>query len=509
MAFDADLALQGWMAATIEIAKWRQRWAPARGWRPERPLRLLLAGYNGCRNTGADVRVQEIVRQLRHLFGDSQRLELSVLSIDPQQSAGYFDDAEQLRLPKVFPPFLARAVRQHDGVIACEGSMFKSKFASALSTMMIGALGLAVAEGKLAVAYGGEAGAMDPSLERLLKRYVGEALLIVRTPASQQKLAQLGLESKVGTDTAWTFQPRAPEQGEALLRRAGWDGRAPVLTLCPINPFWWPVKPELGKAVLRPITGKYGDSHYASMYFHRSGTDVEAQQQGYIAAIAAGLRRYQEQRAARGEAPVFPVIVGMEALDRRACEALRAAISAPLMVDGEEPAGGGSVAMFVADDFDMHALVSVLRRSSMLLSSRYHAVVTSMPAGVVSAGLTMDERLESLMADRGHPHLCLRVDEAELEHRIVDVLNALQADAVALRQGIEAAVVRNLRRMGSMGGWLVDAVQQRYPQFVWRDGLGSKGDPWHHLPPLAPALQRLVERSSLLSPTGPMNDLTA
>ena len=33
----------------------------------------------------------------------------------------------------IFPPFLFREVRKYDGVIACEGSMFKSKFANALT----------------------------------------------------------------------------------------------------------------------------------------------------------------------------------------------------------------------------------------------------------------------------------------------------------------------------------------------------------------------------------------
>jgi len=46
----------------------------------------------------------------------------------------------------VYPPFLFREVRQNHGVIACEGSMFKSKFANALTTMMIGSLGLASAK---------------------------------------------------------------------------------------------------------------------------------------------------------------------------------------------------------------------------------------------------------------------------------------------------------------------------------------------------------------------------
>ena len=45
--------------------------------------------------------------------------------------------------------FLAKVeVPKHHGVVACEGSMFKSKFANALATMMIGSLGIAAAEGR-------------------------------------------------------------------------------------------------------------------------------------------------------------------------------------------------------------------------------------------------------------------------------------------------------------------------------------------------------------------------
>ena len=63
---------------------------------------------------------------------------------------------------EIFPPFLADEVPRHHGVVACEGSMFKSKFANALTTMMIGSLGIAAAQNKLSVGYGAEAGHMDP-----------------------------------------------------------------------------------------------------------------------------------------------------------------------------------------------------------------------------------------------------------------------------------------------------------------------------------------------------------
>ena len=37
-----------------------------------------------------------------------------------------------------------------------------------------------------------------------------------------------------------------------------------------------------------------------------------------------------------------------------------------------------------------------------------------MPAGVPSAGVTMDERIRNLMRERGHEHLFMSVDDPDL-----------------------------------------------------------------------------------------------
>ncbi len=184
---------------------------------------------------------------------------------------GYFGDAQQVHLPDVFPPFLHSEVRKNDGVVACEGSMFKSKFANALTTMIIGALGIASAQNKLSVAYGAEAGAMDPLLQKMCKRYCRDSLVITRNVESQEVLGKLGVPTELGTDTAWTFEPLGPEYGRKALRDAGWDGRTPVLAVCPINPFWWPVKPSVAKWMAHAVAGAYKKSHYRTIYFHRSG----------------------------------------------------------------------------------------------------------------------------------------------------------------------------------------------------------------------------------------------
>ena len=99
-------------------------------------------------------------------------------------------------------------------------------------------------------------------------------------------LSNLGVPSEVGTDTAWTFEPHPPEYGRKALMDAGWDGETPVLAVCPINPFWWPVKPSTPKFLAHACFGAYKESHYRTIYFHKSGSAVDAAYKKYLGALA-------------------------------------------------------------------------------------------------------------------------------------------------------------------------------------------------------------------------------
>ncbi|HMI93483.1 MAG TPA: hypothetical protein VK509_19055, partial [Polyangiales bacterium] len=183
-AIDPDRALIGAMDVAIDAAA--VRYALDLGgshYVPGRPLKLLFAGYSGVRNTGSDLRVEEMIRQLRVVLGEDN-VELSLLTIDPRRSAGYFRAVRQLELPSLFPKFLFEQCARHHGVVACEGSMFKSKFANALSTMMAGALGMANAENKVSVGYGAEAGDMSPSLKRFVEKNCKNSLVLCRNEPS-------------------------------------------------------------------------------------------------------------------------------------------------------------------------------------------------------------------------------------------------------------------------------------------------------------------------------------
>jgi polysaccharide pyruvyl transferase WcaK-like protein len=233
------------------------------------------------------------------------------------------------------------------------------------------------------------------------------------------------------------------------------------------------VKASLAKWVAHSIAGAYKKSYYRTIYFHRSGKQVDNAYEKYLSEMASGVANYRKTRK------VFPVLIAMEMLDRDACERVAQKL--------------GGAPIFASDKFNMYELVSILRAADRVLSSRYHAIVTSMPAGVPSAGVTMDERIRNLMRERSHEHLLMRVDEPDLADKIVAALRALDTQADEVRDAMGQTVARNLQLMARMGTYFEEQVARRYPQFPVRKGVLS----WEeYLPPLSPELVKLLEEHS-------------
>jgi polysaccharide pyruvyl transferase WcaK-like protein len=464
-----DFVLESWVSSIIESKRLAWMMGSGNSWQPGERLKLLFAGYNGTRNMGSDVRVEEMLRQLRHILG-ADKVEFSVMTQSFERSSGYFKDTKQVLLPQIFPPFLASEVPKHHGVVACEGSMFKSKFANALTTMMIGSLGIAAAQNQLSVGYGAEAGHMDPLVAKMCARYCKDSLIITRNDESRTILRELGVPTELGTDTAWTFEPLPPEYGQSVLREAGWDGRTRVLAVCPINPFEWPVKASVGKLAARKMIGAYKDSHYRSVYFHNSGPEADRAYERYLSGIASAVAAFRQRRN------VFVVLVATERLDARPAGRIAEKL--------------GGVPVLSSDDYNMYQVVSILRACHMMASSRYHGIVTSMPGLVPSAGITMDERIRNLMRERGHPDLLMNVDDVDLEGRLLAALERLYTDGESIADAIGRTVVRNLKLMARMGVHFEEEVQRRYPDFPTRKGEWSWED---YLPPMHAGLRELVE----------------
>ena len=146
--------------------------------------------------------------------------------------------------------------------------------------------------------------------------------------------------------------------------------------------------------------------------------------------------------------------------------------------------------MLASDEYNIYELVSILRACHMMVSSRYHGIVTSMPGLVPSAGITMDERIRNLMKERGHEDLLMNVDDPDLGARLMVAMDTLCKEREAIAAGIGRTVVRNLKIMARMGVYFEEEVQRRYPEFPIRKGEWSWED---YLPPMSGNLQQLVE----------------
>lgn len=260
----------------VRFMVWLSRWAwllsrcgivRYERWQPGQRMKVLLVGYNGARNTGADARVVALVGQLIEEFGDD-KIEITVMTLNPEYVKDYFPENVRLfHFPTFFCWSLFRVASAHHVAILCEGSTLTHTFADALSMFFCQAAGSMKRQGKPCIAYGSDVTPLQRRLRRLTQQMCSEVLFIARSKPSLNALRNMGLQCAIGTDTAWTF--RIPDQynlGRDMLTRQGWDGKKKLIGVAVINPYCWPVRPSMWKWFKALLTGKR-KLQYDKMYF--------------------------------------------------------------------------------------------------------------------------------------------------------------------------------------------------------------------------------------------------
>lgn len=377
-------------------------------WQPGQRLRILLVGYNGARNTGADARVVALTQQLQQTLGTDD-VELTVMTLDEDNIRGYFAPTVRLfRFTTFFFFSLLRATSRSHIAILCEGSTLTRTFADALTIFYCQAAGIMQRQGKPCIAYGSEVGAVDGWLGRLCSDLCRSTYFIVRTQASLHNLQALGLHGHVGTDTAWTFQtPEGEAWAKEQLHAAGWDGTQPLIGAAVIDPFCWPVRPSLWRWAKALITGDR-TLQYDKMFFFSDSEERQAKFHTYLSEVAQAVNSYQHEHDG------FVVVLGMEKLDTKACRLFEQMIEGPH-------------AVFTSLHCNVFQMTGLLRQLSLLVTSRYHAAVLSMEHTIPIVAVSMDNRLDGVMCEtelaKDYLH---HVDDARLGERITASLQ--QAD---------------------------------------------------------------------------------
>jgi polysaccharide pyruvyl transferase WcaK-like protein len=405
-----------------------RRVAPADG-----APRILLLGYSGAGNTGADLRTIETIAQLRRILAPRvPRITLFALG-------DCFDHPLLAWTPRLRPslPYLPdaldAAIRDADLVLNVEGSTYTSKFSDSLAGILIGGVALAHAHGRPAIAYGVDSGAMSEVLTRFVTRNGGRGHIICRNDAAGVHLAGLGVETQAGADTAWTYRAPRSERVAAL-------GPC-VAALCPNNPFWWPVTADAARARALDARGEVSPFRYGQLHFHSWDAARAAAYDAYLerfAAVAAGLR----------EQGYTPVLVGMERLDRTACNDLAVRLPFAVEIVARAPERLDDVAAVVA-----HA--------ACVVTTRYHAAVLAMSHGVPVFGLSMDARIDRLLSEAGCAQWSAACDASDGAQLALSKLATLADPDVrdALTAGFERYAQAQRARFDEMGKQVVAAIE--------------------------------------------------
>lgn len=433
-ADDPDSVLLDDFRALIDDARKQREAASARVRSHDRaaPLRVLLLGYTGAGNTGADLRTIETIRQLRGLFAD-RRLELTVLALGGMLDHPDLRSVEVLKPQSEYSPdVLAQAVGEYDIVLNVEGSTYTSKFSDSLAALLIGGVGLAAAHGRIACAYGIDAGEMTERLTRFAAETAGGVDIVCRSRGASERLRALGLSVEPGADSAWGYRAAPGSRPPLPARHA---------VLCPNNPFWWPVQTNVRRALELDLAGLQSPLRYWQLSFHTWDDLRAARFAAYkrsFAAIAEGLRR-------RGYAPVF---VAMERIDRAVCEQIATLLpfEAPVIARGEHP---------------LDAVVGTLEEAQWMVTTRYHGAVMAIANRVPVVGVSMDSRIAQLFAENGLNDWALSCEEKAFERRVLERIDTGIGPVLdSLRERYGQIASRESQTFAAMGERLKQRVDE-------------------------------------------------
>ncbi len=396
-----------------------------------REIKVLMVGYNGANNTGAEALLLSDIEDVRRVLGPSARI--TVPSLAPDNLRRYVREGRGLRIasvPILYFRALWKLVREHDVVMLVEGSTYMDTWGSVLLWAFLWSTLCAARLGKRCLAYAVDAGSLS-RLNRWLVRRIASltSLIVTRNKAAAARLAAYGVTApvEVTADNAFTYETRPEDEGwperEWPLTGGGMVGMAVVdYSLFPV--------------VLRPL-GRKRDCYKWPYYFSRT-----AQRRAASEELAAGYAAAADRVAAKYGAPV--ALICMEEVDERLALSIRGRMKYPEMAR-----------VFSARVCNASQMTVLLRSLRLLVTCRYHAAVLSLRAHVPQIAAGHDLRLSTLYEDLGLRDRFFRDPRLPgffhwLDARIDELLEDPAREVGALKAGHEAHLARAMKNRLSL-----------------------------------------------------------
>jgi polysaccharide pyruvyl transferase WcaK-like protein len=376
-------------------------------------IRVLMVGYNGANNTGAEALLLSDIEDVRAILGSEAHI--TVPTLNEANLRRYLAEGPGLRIapmPTLFFASIRRMVRESDLVLLVEGSTYMDNWGSPLLWAFLWAAHCAAEMGKPCLAYAVDAGILKPANARRVARTASRTdLIVTRNRAAAGRLRDVGVSAPIlsTADNAFTFQSRIADHG--WLAREWPQAAGGVVGMATVNFHLFP-------AVMR-LWGRK-ERCYKWPYYFSSSPERRAAGEALARAYAAQADRIVERT---GKAVA---LICMEQLDEPIAHRVHGCMTHP-----------EDARVFSAREQDASRMTALLRGLDLLITSRYHAAVLSLAAAVPQIAVGHDTRLDTLYRDLGlREEWFLPPDQvAGLEERVERLLAAPELQREALRRG--------------------------------------------------------------------------
>jgi polysaccharide pyruvyl transferase WcaK-like protein len=340
-------------------------------------IQVLMIGYNGANNTGAEALLASDIEDVRTVLGPGAYI--TVPSLNPANLRRYVKEGPTLSIapiPTLFFGAIRRLVRESDLVLLVEGSTYMDSWGSPLLWSFLWASHCAAKMGKQCLAYAVDAGTLKPVNARLVRQVASRTgLIVTRNRAAAGRLRAVGVTAPIlsTADNAFTFQPREADRG--WMAREWPRAAGGVVGLAMVDFSLFP-------AVMRPWGPR--ERCYKWPYYFSSSPE-RARSSEMLARGYASLANHLVESTGKAVA-----LICMEQLDEELAEQVHRHMRHP-----------ESARRFSARHDDASRMTCLLRDLDLLITSRYHAAVLSLAAGVPMVAVHHDTRLATLYDDLG------------------------------------------------------------------------------------------------------------
>jgi polysaccharide pyruvyl transferase WcaK-like protein len=404
--------------------------------------RILLVGYNGANNTGAEAKLLVSINEIRSILGDDARI--TVPSLNEANLRRYLQEGPNLQIKRVrpasFPIDIRNLVKQNDLIMLVEGSCYMDTWGAGLLWYYLLATRYASSMKKPCVAYSVDAGSASRFNRWLIRREASKTnLILARTKNAAERLQKWGVKApiEVTADNAFAFQSKP--QDHNLLKRV-WPEASHVVGIAAEDIYIWPVQIKLWDK------RKYS---YRWPYYYQHSKTSQGKSELLVDVLAVQadeiVEKYDKDIA----------FLSMEGLDTTFTNKIQ-----------QHMKHANRTKVFSSAQYNASQMTSILRSLDILITSRYHAGVLSLPNQVPQTAIGHDLRIKDFYTDLEIPELFVDHEDPDrykiLSDNVETLFNQYNSIKTKLQKGYaryEAQEKRNAQLFRAF-------LEANYPEWL-------------------------------------------